>query len=62
MADIAFSTLAVLVGQDDLAGRAVIDERLISVRQPMVEELQEDPLCPFIIIFIRRVDHAAPVK
>ena len=62
VADIAFSTLAVLVGQNDLAGRAVIDECLISVGQTMVKKLQEDPLCPLVIVFIRRVDHAAPVK
>ena len=62
VADITFATLAVFIGEDDLAVRAVIDESLVSVCETVLEKLQEDPLRPLVIIRICRVDNAVPVK
>ena len=39
MADIAFASLRVLVGEDDLAVRAVVDQRLVSEYQSVLKEL-----------------------
>ena len=62
MADVTFSALAVLVGKDDLTGRAVVYERLIPEYQTLLKHFQENPLRPLIKVRISRVDHAAPVK
>ena len=62
VADIAFSTLAVLIGKNDLTGRAVIYQRLVAEYKTLLKHFQKDPLCPFIEIRICRIDHAAPVK
>ena len=62
VADIAFSALAVLVGKNDLTGRAVIYQCLVAEYKALLKHFQKDPLCPFIEIRICRIDHAAPVK
>ena len=61
-ADIALTVLAVLIGENNFAGRAIVNERLIAVSEIILKEFQEDPLCPFVIILISRIDHTAPVK
>ena len=62
MADIALTALAVLVGENDLAGRAIVDKRLVTENKTVVKEFAEDPLCPFVIIISGSIDHTVPVK
>ena len=62
VADIALTALAVLIGQNDLAVRAVIDQRLVPEYQTVLIELEEDPLGPVIIILIRCINGPVPVK
>ena len=62
VAHIALAALGILVGEDDLAVRAVVDQRLRTEDEPVVEELQKDPLRPLIIIRQGRGDLAAPVE
>jgi hypothetical protein len=62
VADIALAALAVLIGEDDLAGRAIVDEGLVTEDKAVVKELAEDPLGPLIIIISGGIDHAVPVK
>ena len=62
VADVALAALAVLVGEDDLAGRAIVDQSLVTEDEAVVEQLAEDPLCPLVIILSGGVDHAVPVK
>ena len=62
VADIALTALAVLIGQNDLAVRAVIDQRLVTEYQTVLIELEENPLGPVIIILIRCINGPVPVK
>ena len=62
VADIALAALAVLVGEDHLAVGAVVHQSLVPESQSVVEQLQEDPLGPLVIVFIRGIDHAVPVE
>jgi hypothetical protein len=62
VADIALAALGILVGEDNLAVRAVIDKCRIAEHKPVLEQLEEDPLGPLVIVLICCVDYAAPVK
>ena len=62
VADIALSALGVLVGENHLAVRAVVHQGLCSEHQAVLEQLQENPLGPLVIIRKRRGDLSAPVK
>ncbi len=62
VADIALASLRVLVGKDNLAVRAVIDQRFRAENKPVLKQFQENPLCPFIIIGARGREFAAPVE
>ena len=62
MTDVAFAALAILVRENDLAVRAVVDERLVSERESLLKKLEEDPLRPLVVVLVRRVDNAVPVK
>ena len=55
LADIALAALTVLVGKNDLAARAVVDERLVAENETVLEHLQEDPLRPFVVTLVRRI-------
>ena len=56
VADIALAALAVLVGQNDLAGGAVVDKGLVSENHAVLKQLQENPLGPLVIFGIGGVD------
>ena len=62
VADVALAALGILIGQNDLAGRAVIDKGLIAEHKPVLEHLEEDPLRPFVVALLGGIDHARPVK
>ncbi len=62
MADVALSSLGILVGKHHLAGRTVIDQGLIPENQSVVEHLPENPLGPLVVFFVGGVDRPAPVK
>ena len=50
------------VGQHTLAARAPVDGHRRLVGKVVLEQLEEDPLRPFIILWVGRVDHAVPVE
>ena len=50
-----------LVGQDRLVVRAPLDRGLLAVGQPVLEELQEDPLRPAVVARLVRAELARPV-
>ena len=62
MADVALSSLRILVGKDNLAVRAVIDQCLRTKYKTMLKQLQEDPLRPLIIIGTGGRKLSGPVK
>ena len=62
VADIALTALRILIGENDLAGGAVVDHGLIAEYESVLEHLEEDPLCPLVIAFLCGIDHARPVK
>ena len=62
MTDITFSALAVFIGKNHLAVRTVIYQSSVTENKILLKHFQEDPLCPFIKIFIGCVDHTIPVK
>ena len=51
-----------LVGQNDLAAGAVVDGGLLLVGKALLEQLDEDPLRPLIVLGVGGVDLAVPVK
>ena len=62
VADIALAALGILIGKHDLAGRAVIHERLVTEHKSVLEHLEEDPLRPLVVTLLGGIDHARPVK
>ena len=62
VADVALAALRILIGQHDLAGRAVIHKRLVAEHKPVLEHLEEDPLRPLVVALLGRIDHARPVE
>ena len=50
------------VGQNALAARAPVDGHRRFVGKVVLEQLEEDPLRPLIILRVGRVDHAVPVE
>ena len=62
VADVTFSTLAVLIGKNNFAGWTVVYQCLITEYQSVLKHFQENPLCPFVEILLCSVDHTAPVK
>ncbi|CDB77350.1 uncharacterized protein BN552_02139 [Blautia sp. CAG:237] len=62
VADIAFAALAVLIGKNDLAVRAVVYKSSVSEYETLLKHFEEDPLCPFVVILICSIDHTVPVK
>ena len=62
VADVAFAALRVLVGQHDLAVRAVVDQGCTAERQPLFKHLEENILRPPVVILLRRINDARPVK
>ena len=51
-----------LVGQNDLAAGAVVDGGLLLVGKALLEQLDEDPLRPLVVLGVGGVDLAVPVK
>ena len=62
MADVALAPLGILIGQYDLAVRAVIHERFGAEYESIVEHFAENPLGPVVIVLFRGVDDAAPIE
>ena len=62
VADVAMTALRILIGQNDLAARAIVDQRLVAEDQSVLVHLEEDPLRPVIVVLVGRVNHARPVK
>ena len=60
--DITFTALAVFVGKYNFTMRAVIYKCSVSEYKTFFEHFEENPLCPFIIVFICCIDHTVPVK
>ncbi len=50
------------IGKADLAGSAPVDCCFFLIRQAPFKQLQENPLCPFIVFRIRGIDFPGPVK
>ena len=61
-AALAHAVHNLLVGESHLAGSAEIDRHLALVCKPFLEQLQKDPLCPFVIFLIRRIHFLGPVE
>ncbi len=51
-----------LVCQYDFATRAVVDVHFLFVRKALFVKLEENPLCPLVIVGVGRVDLARPVE
>ena len=62
VADVALAALGVLVRENDLTVRAVVDEGLRTEYEIMLIELLKDPLGPLIVILVGGCDLAAPVE
>ena len=62
MADVALAALAVLVGENNFAVRAIVDQSLVSEDKAMIKELEEDPLGPLVIVILGRIYRSGPVK
>ena len=62
VADVALAALGVLVRENDLTGRAVVDEGLVPEGKAVVEHLQEDPLGPLVVVLFGGVDDTGPVE
>ena len=62
VADIAFAALAVFIRKNNLTMRAVVYKSSVSEYKTLLKHLEEDPLCPFVVIFICCIDHTVPVK
>ena len=50
------------VGKHAFTGGAPVDGHLLFISQPVFKELKENPLRPFVIVRVRRIDLAGPVK
>lgn len=50
------------IGQHAFAGSTPVDGHFFFIGQPLLKQLQEDPLSPFIIIGVCGVDLPVPVK
>ena len=59
----AFARIAVevLVRKACLTRRAPVDGFMRFIREPFLEKLQEDPLRPFVVARVRRIDLATPI-
>ena len=60
-ATVAGAALDLLVGEHGLARRAPVDRGGLLVREPLLVELQEDPLRPLVVGRVGRVDRLRPV-
>ena len=60
-AALALAVDHVLVGDDGLVLRAPVDGRLLPIREPGLEELQEQPLGPAVVLRLVRRDLPVPV-
>ncbi len=60
-ADLALAVNNFFVRQHRSQSRTPIDRNLRHVGQAPFEQLQEDPLCPAIVVGVRRTDFAVPV-
>ena len=61
IAPLAPAVHRLLVGQDRLAGRAPHDRRLVSVGQALLQELEEEPLVPPVVLRKTADDLPVPV-
>ena len=61
-AALAHTACGLFIGKHALAGGAPVDGHLLLIGQAFFEQLEEDPLRPFVIGWVCRVDLAAPVK
>ena len=62
VANIAFAPLRILIGKHHAAAGAVIHEGGIAEHKPAPEHLKKDPLRPFVVVFVRGIDHSVPIK
>ena len=62
VADVTLSALGILVGQNHLTAGAVVDQGLVPESQSLFEHLEEDPLCPLVVLLIGGIDHSRPVE
>ena len=62
MADITFDALAVFIGKDNFTGWTVVNQSLVSVSETFFKKLQENPLCPFVVVFLGCINNTIPVK
>ena len=60
--DITFTALAVFIGKYNLTVRAIVYESSVSEYKTFFEHFEEDPLCPFVVIFVSSIDDTVPVK
>ena len=51
-----------LIGKNTFAGGAPVDGHLFFIGETVLEELQENPLRPFVIIRVCGVDFTGPIK
>ena len=62
VADIAFTALRVFIGKNDLTVRAIVYESGCAEHKTFVKHFAEDPLCPFVVVFVRGIDNTGPIK
>ena len=62
VADVAFTALGVLVGENDLTFGTVVYQCGITENKSVFEHLKEYPLSPLVIINVGRVDDSRPVE
>ena len=62
MADITFAALAVFIGKDNFTGWTVVNQSLVPVSETFFKKLQENPLCPFVVVFLSCINNTIPVK
>ena len=62
VADIAFAALGILVGKNDLAAGAIVDECIVAENESVFEHFEEDPLRPAVVILLGGIHYARPVK
>jgi hypothetical protein len=60
-APFAVPAFHLLVRQHGFVVRAPVDRRLFLERQPALEQLQEDPLGPLVVVGVGGIDRARPV-
>ena len=59
---VAAAVLDLLVGQHGLVVGAPVGPRVLAVGQPLLEELQEEPLGPVVVLLVGGVQSLAPVE